>query len=316
MAAAAVAFAVGQMAATDHGRAADYGVTIRPGLVYAVRDGTRLSGDLYLPKGHPGAAVVVAMHGGAWRSGDRSFYKYWGRFLAGNGIALFTIDYRIGKPGAYPAPLHDVVAAIRFLRAKSADLSIDPDRLGLMGDSAGAHLAAMIALASDRFDGGTTDAAGASEPVKVRAVVGFYGIYDMLAQWDHDSKAERRREVLAQKNGDFLVRPPDSITEQFLRASPAQNRRLYVQASPITYATADHKDVRFLLFHGSRDDLVDPQTQSQAFVAALMKAGFSARLIVVPGAQHFWASDAFEKDPRSYGAQAAPQLLKFLEDTL
>jgi len=70
-----------------------------------------------------------------------------------------------------------------------------------------------------------------------------------------------------------------------------------------------------LLIHGTHDDIVDPQTQSQAFLTALKQAGFFARTIVVPGSGHFWASDPVE-EADSYGAQTAPQMLRFLQGAL
>jgi acetyl esterase/lipase len=280
--------------------AAEYEVSKRFGVVYALHDHTRLAGDFYLPKGHTKAPVVVAMHGGGWRGGSRGFYKYWGPFLARHGFALFTIDYRLGKPGAYPAAIYDVKAAVQFVRAKAAEFDIDPDRIGVMGDSAGGYLAAMLALASDRFTEHDREDANTETPVDVKAVIGFYGIYDMAAQWKQDMK----------------VTPGDSITQDFLGASPSQNPQIYRQSSPVNYVNADRKDVRFLLIHGERDDLVDPSVQSGAFNTALAQAGFASRLVIIPGAAHFWVSDAFEKDPRSFGAIAAPQLLQFLQGSL
>lgn len=137
-------------------------------------------------------------------------------------------------------------------------------------------------------------------PIGVKAVVGFYGVYDMLAQWKHDQ----------------LARPRDQITEKYLGMSPMQNRRIYFNSSPISYATIDKTQTRFLLINGANDDIVDPPTQSEAFLNALNSAGISVRRIVVPGAGHFWASDPFEGDPISFGAQTAPRLLRFLQDSL
>ena len=170
---------------------------------------------------------MVAFHGGAWRSGSRAFYKYWGPFLARNGYAVFTVDYRLGKPGRYPAAVDDAKAAVEFVRARADEFQIDAERVGLMGNSAGGHLAALLALAAGRFAAAHGDDADAAIPVNVKAVVGFYGIYDMLAQWNHDASAEQKQEIVAQRNRDFIPRPHDSITQQFLGASPAQNPRLY-----------------------------------------------------------------------------------------
>jgi acetyl esterase/lipase len=155
----------------------------------------------------------------------------------------------------------------------------------------------------------------------VKAVVGFYGIYDMLAQWNHDTLAEQKQEIVAQRNRDFIPRPRDSITQQFLGASPAQNPRLYSESSPISYATADgqivdRNKVRFLLINGARDELVEPESQSGAFAAALTNAGFSVQRFVIPEAGHFWVSDPFERNPQSFGAMAATPLLRFLDASL
>ena len=310
MAALAVALVFG------HASAAEFGVSTRPGLVYAEHDGTKLIGDLYLPKGRAKVPAMVAIHGGGWQVGDRGYYKYWGPFLARKGYALFTIEYRLGKAGVYPAAVYDAKAAIQFVRAKAAEFDIDPDRIGLIGDSAGGYFAAMVALAGDQFNSAYRDDPNAGTPINVKAVVGFYGIYDMPAQWKHDMLAQRKHEMLAQRNHDLISRPNDNITEKFLGVSPMQSRRIYLESSPISYATIDRNQVRFLLIHGSRDDLVDPPSQSGAFFAALTRAGFFVRRIIIPGASHFWASDPFEDQPRSYGAMVAPRLLRFLEDSL
>ena len=299
-----------------HASRADYGFRTRPDLVYAEHDGTKLVGDLYLPKGRAKVPALVAIHGGGWQAGDRAYYKYWGPFLARNGYALFTIEYRLGKAGVYPAAVYDAKAAIQFVRAKAVEFDIDPDRIGLIGDSAGGYFAAMVALAGDQFNSAYRDDPNADTPINVKAVIGFYGIYDMLAQWKHDTLAQQKHEKLAQRNHDLISRPGDNITEKFLGVSPMQSRRIYVESSPISYATVDRNQVRFLLIHGNRDDLVDQPSQSGAFLAALTRAGFFVRRIIIPRAGHFWASDPFEYQPRSYGAMVAPRLLRFLEGSL
>jgi acetyl esterase/lipase len=208
-----------------------------------------------------------------------------------------------------------------FVRARADEFHIDPQRVGLMGDSAGGHLAALLALAADRFTEGHGDDANAANAIDVKAVVGFYGIYDMLAQWNHDAGAVQKQENLALRNRDLIPRPHDSITEQFLGASPAQNPRIYSESSPISYATAgasvaERNTVRFLLINGARDELVDPESQSGAFAAALTSGAFSVQRLVIAEAAHFWVSDPFEKEPRSFGAMAATPLLRFLDASL
>jgi len=281
-------------------QSADYEIGSEVGLVFAEHDGTRLVGDFYQPKGRAKAPVLVAIHGGGWQIGSRDFYRYWGPFLARNGYAVFAIEYRLGAPGAYPAAIYDAKAAIQFVRAKAGNFNLDPDRVGLIGDSAGAHIAALMALAGHQYDAAYRDDANAAVPIGVKAVVGFYGVYDLLAQWKHD----------------LVSRPRDNIVEKFLGASPMQNRRVYFEASPISYATVDGNHTRFLLIHGTDDDIVDSENQSGALLTALAQAGFFVRRIILPGAGHFWASDPFEGEPHSYSALAVPRLLRFLESSL
>jgi len=292
--------ALAMLLMVGHASAAEYEIVNHPDIVFAEHDRTKLVGDLYLPKGRAKAPVLVAIHGGGWQVGNRQFYRYWGLFLARAGYAVFAIDYRLGKPGVYPAAVYDAKAAVQFVRAKAAELDLDPDRIGLVGDSAGAHLAAQVALAGDQYTSAYRDDANAAVSANVKCVIGFYGVYDMLAQWTHD----------------LTTRPNDKIVEKFLGASPMQNRRLYFDASPISYATVDHNQVRFLLIHGTDDDIVDPPTQSGAFLAALTQSGFFVRRIIIPGAGHFWSSDPFESEPHSYSATAIPRLMRFLESSL
>ena len=117
-----MAAALAMLLAAGHAAAAEYEIVNHADLVFAEHDGTKLAaGDLYLPKGRSKAPVLVAVHGGGWQIGSKQFYRYWGFFLARAGYAVFAVDYRLGKPGVYPAAAYDVKAAIQFVRAKAAD---------------------------------------------------------------------------------------------------------------------------------------------------------------------------------------------------
>jgi acetyl esterase/lipase len=280
-----------------------YEVAIKPDILFAEHDEVKLLGDLYRPKGLPKAPVLVAAHGGGWQLGDRKFYRHWGNYLAENGYAVFAIEYRLMKPGVktWPGAVCDTKAAVQFVRAEAAELGLDPDRIALIGDSAGAHLSALVALAGDEplFAARYRDDRYASIPADVKAVVGFYGVYDMVAQWEHDQ----------------ITRPRDPIVEKLLGGPPMVSRRTYFDASPLSYATVDKNSTRFLLIYGREDDIVDPATQSEKFLTALKQAGFFARTIVVPGAGHFWSVDPVE-EPGSFGAYVGPKLLRFLDGSL
>ena len=130
-----------------------------------------------------------------------------------------------------------------------------------MGDSAGGHLDALVGLAADQFTAEYRGDANYAVPANVKVVIAVYGVYDMLAQWQHDQ----------------IARPRDQITEKYLGASPMQNRRVYFDSSPMSYTTIDRSRARFLIIHGTADDVVDPATQSQAFQNALNQSGVYVR---------------------------------------
>jgi acetyl esterase/lipase len=276
---------------------------IKPDILFAVHDGVELLGDLHYPRGLDKAPVLVAVHGGGWQIGARDVYQRWGPYLASRGYALFAIEYRLMKPGAktWPGAAYDVKAAVQYVRANAAKLGVDPDRIALIGDSAGAHLSALVALAGEEplLSTQYRDGPHAGVSSAVKAVIGFYGVYDMAAQWEHDQ----------------IWRPRDQITEKFLGGPPSVSRRVFFDASPLSYATVDKNSTRFLLIYGREDEIVDAATQSDRFLIALKQAGFFARNIVIPEAGHFWAADPVE-EAGSFGARAAPRLLRFLEAAL
>ncbi len=278
-------------------------IEMRRDLKYATHDGVALAGDYYVPNAPGKYPVVVAAHGGGWQGGTRTGYRSWGPYLAEHGIALYAIDYRLAKPGqpSYPQAVEDVRAAIQFVKYKAADLKADPDRVGLMGDSAGAHLAALVGIAGN---GAPAKHAYPDDPyatlsVQVKAVVAFYGIYDMVQQWTHDQ----------------IARPRDQIVEKFLGQTPMDDRKIYFDASPISYAIRANNKTSFFLTWGTADDIADPATQSEAFLLALKQAEFFVRGAPVVGAPHFWMGDPFD-DPRGHVGFVAPQILRFLEGRL
>jgi acetyl esterase/lipase len=283
--------------------AIEHEVAIKPDIMFAEHDGVKLFGDLYLPRASGKAPVLVGVHGGGWQLGDRKFYRHWGGYLAKHGFAVFAIDYRLMKPKVrtWPGVVGDCRAAVQFVRARAADLGLDPDRIGMIGDSAGAHLSALVALAGDEplFSGQYPNDSCNATAANVKAVIGFYGVYDMLAQWEHDQ----------------ITRPRDSVTEKLLGGPPMVSRKTFFEASPLSYATVDKNSVRFLLIYGREDDIVDPATQSEKFLTGLKQAGFFARTIVVPGAGHFWSVDPVE-EPGSFGSYAGPRVLRFLTGAL
>ncbi len=262
------------IAQTDH--------EVRKALEYATHDGVKLSGDLYLPKAPGPHPVIVAIHGGGWQIGGPFGYQHWGPYLANRGYAVYAISYRLSKPGqkTFPEALHDVRAAIQFLKGRAGELRINPDRIGVMGDSA---------YKNDPH---------ASQSAKVKVAVPIYGVFDMYHQWQHDLES----------------RPRDSIVEKFVGVSAIDDKRPYFDASPLSYVSAKNNSTSFLVVWGTRDDIVDFKSQSEAFMLALKQAGYFVRPVPVEGAPHFWVWDPVDDtNPNGF---LAPKLLRFLQQRL
>ena len=244
-----------------------------------------LYADMYRPTGVGIPPIAIAVHGGGWRGGDRAMYAYLGPFLADRGIAVLSIDYRLvaGERNRYPAALDDVRAAVAYVRANHAALGVDPQRIALMGDSAGAQLAALATLSGGPALG-------------IRAAVCVYGVYDMAAQWMHDAGTRA-----------------DSITAAFLGAPLTENRRLYHDASPLSYVTTANNATAMFVAWGTLDDIVDP-SQATTFVTALKLAGFFVRTATV-AAGHYWINDPID-EPESFSGFTARRIARFLQARL
>ncbi len=270
-------------------------------LEYAVHDGVSLKGHLWKPAGPGPHPVLVTIHGGGWRVGSADNYLQWGPAIAEQGIAMLSICYRLTLPGnkaVWPQAPNDVRAAVQYIRGRAAELDLDGGRIAMMGDSAGAHLSALIALAGDSpmFAGAYPEDPFSNHPTTVKAVIGNYGVYDMVQQWQHDQG----------------VRHADHIVQYFLGCAPTENRRLYFDASPMSYAIKSNNKTSFLLTHGTEDDVVD-RIQTDAFHDALKGAGFYTRKLIVQGAGHYATQEPFDA-PRSYSGYLLPRVVKFIRE--
>jgi acetyl esterase/lipase len=278
----------------------DTGITIQNGIAYANHDGVELLGDLYLPKDAKSAPALVAVHGGGWVAGARNAFQFWGPYLAARGIAVFSVSYRLAvKEKTFPQAVQDVLAGVQFVRGKAGAFGIDPQRIGLIGASAGAHLASLAALSGKKFIGGYPQDAFATVDASVKALVAVYGIYDVVAMWTNYQLQGGR----------------DNNIQKFIGASPMDNRQTYFDASPISYATFANNAIGVLLITGTEDDLVDRKVQTDPFQLALKQAGFFVRPCIVHGAPHYWMNDPID-EPGSYPGFVAPRLLRFLAERL
>ncbi len=278
-------------------------VAIEHEIEYARHDGERLYGDLYAPAAPGRYPALVLIHGGAWQGGTRARFRYWGPYLAERGYVAFAISYRLSTPErpSYPLNVYDVKAAIQYVRARGTALQVDSERIGVLGASAGGHLAALAALSGDaaQYAGRYPDDPHAAVSTRVRVAVPIYGVYDLLAQWEHDQ----------------LARPRDQFTETYLGGAPMDAPARFVEASPLYWATVANNQAAFLVVWGTEDDVVDASTQAVRFVTALKRADVYTRTVPIVGAPHYWIDEPLD-EPTSYTRFLAPRLLRFLDDRL
>ncbi len=189
-------------------------------------------------------------------------------------MAVAAVDYRRSLEARFPAQLHDLKAAVRYLRCYADDLGISTGSIGCVGESAGGHLAALLGLTGRRAElEGAVGVVGPSSAVQV--VVDWYGVSNMATM----PRTPMPPHVAATLPPE-VTRPPEDI---LLDGVDAQT---YADASPVNHTSADSPP--FLLLHGT-DDSVVPYSQSEELLAALTAAGASAELVPVTGADHIFA---------------------------
>lgn len=247
-------------------------------ILYAETDGHRLVLDLYLPPS-PRPPLLIWVHGGAWREGSKAQVPVTRLLDLGWGIA--SIAYRLSTVAPFPAQLHDLHAAIRFLRGESASLGFEAERLAIAGESAGGHLALLAALTArhPHFCGNLGHHPGESSTVQ--AAVSFYGPTHLTT-------------ILSQSTPHGLnVRIP--ALQLLLGAQPEDAPDLAHQASPVTHV--DEKAPPVLLIHGDQDPQV-PVNQSLELMGVYQARGHRDRcqLEWVHGAAH--GGEAFYEEAR------------------
>ena len=261
--------------------------------------------DLYLPDAATSPLpLVVFIHGGAWMAGDKRnevAASVIPVFLD-EGYAVASINYRLSGEAIFPAQLLDVKAAIRWLRANVATYGIDPDRIAALGESAGAHLAALLGTSAGvaEFD----DPAYGNPEVSsaVNAVVDFYGPVDLVAADVMLAANPACAETLRSAN------EPDPASSQLLGAPPDEVPELAATANPITYLQPGRIVPPFLIEHGDVDCVVPYQGSVALHEAIEAFAGPGrSQLVIVPGSGHYTEFDA---------ASQVPTVLAFLADTI
>jgi acetyl esterase/lipase len=283
-----------------------------PGVVYSQPTGYRpLTLDLYLPaetvdRPPDGFPLVLFIHGGAWLGGDA---RHSGAFvdfpdvlasLAARGYVVASMEYRLSGEASFPAQIQDVKAAIRGLRADSSKYGIDPARAATWGVSAGAHLAALAAVACKAA---TLEPAGAAKASDcVQGAVAWYGVFDLAT-----IAAQARRDKAMSR--DVRDAPEWRLLGCF--ASKCKKGRI-AAASPITYVDAN--DPPMLLIVGDADRTV-PYHQTLEMADKLTAAGVPNELMVLSGVGHGLIGPTPEQT-RDANLKALDATFRFIDQTL
>jgi len=241
-------------------------IVVKRAITYATAGSHRLKLDLYLPErtGTP-APTVVLIHGGAWLFGTRYQLHWYGRRLAQAGYAAAAIGYRMLPAYPFPYCLHDCKAAVRWLRLHADEYGMDATRIAAFGNSAGGHLAGL--LATTRLTDGLEGPDNPGPSSEVQAAISMYGAVDLT-----EYRTWRERGMIKRMGSEFVG--------YFVRLSGGriEGVNAWEASSPITFA---HKDAAPMLFiHGTHDFLVDV-AQSRRFVERMQEVGAHAELMTL-----------------------------------
>jgi acetyl esterase/lipase len=220
---------------------------------------------------------VLLIHGGAWRQGDRKQLRGYGIALARRGFVCAAVEYRLSGEAKWPAQLHDVKAALRFVRSQSAQLGVDPAKISVSGNSAGGHLALLLAGTRNQpeFDG---DGGHPGVSTDCAACIAFYP-------------------------PTKLLQPQPGTPEGGLFAADVDEAAVRL-ASPIEHARKDFPPTQ--LIHGNRDQIVPPRASLKMY-EALSSAGAPVELHLYNGAPHGFDAN------RDLGRQCIELMALFLD---
>jgi acetyl esterase/lipase len=258
---------------------------------YCFEDGQPVQMTLFAPErvSRP-APVVIQVHGGRWQTGT-SFtslaQSLTATELVDAGFVVASIDYRLAPQYPWPDQIIDVECAVRYLRAESSNLGIDPDEIGAWGDSAGGQLVSLLGTAPDVA--GWTQGEYRAESDHVAAVVDEFGPADLGAtDWPHRSAV---------------------MIRNVFGAWPTKSNAALMAASPVTYVAPG--DPPFLILQGT-DDQVVPVSQSETLAARLRANRVPVDLVLVARGQHGLASDGESPSP----GVISELITRFFERTL
>jgi acetyl esterase/lipase len=255
-------------------------------VIFAQPGDETLRVDLRLPTGDGPFPAVLCLHGGGWVGGSRKQMAQTLEVLARRGYVAAAPDYRLAPKHRWPACVEDCKAAVRWLRGNAGKYRIDPERVGVVGLSAGGHLACLLGV-TEPSDGLEGTGGHPDRPSRVQAVVSFAAPTDLTAD--------------ALQTDEVRVRN----LEPLFGGTLAAKRDDYRKASPALYQPRTPPP--FLLIHGA-DDAVVPVAQARALAEAMKRAGADARVIELQGEGQTWAGPSLTR--------SIDQMLTFLDGAM
>lgn len=260
--------AAAQLAALFLAAAALHAAPTHQDVEYARVGDQSLKLDLHLPaRGNTQPPLMVWVHGGAWRSGSKKEMPL--APLVARGWAVASVDYRLTPVAPFPANIHDIKAAIRFLRAHQKDYGFDSSRIAIAGSSAGAHLAALVGVTNGHAELEGDVGQHRQQRSDVHAIVSFYG-------------ASNLENILKQSTPYGLgVRVP--ALQLLLRGQPEEKPALARLASPVAHVDAN--DPPLLLIHGVQDPQM-PVSQALEFQGAYEQQGLRVQFVPIYAGAH------------------------------
>ena len=240
------------------------GVVFEKNIEYSNPDDQHLQLNMARPKEGTGPfPAVICIHGGGFRAGSREGFNGLCLQLAEKGYVAVTVSYRLAPKYQFPGAVHDVKAAVRWLRANAKTYHIDPDRIGTTGGSAGGHLAQFLGVTSGvkKFEG---DGGNAEFSSSVKCVVNFYGPSDFTKSYNASVDAK-------------------DVLPLFLGGNLQQERHRHIESSPLYWVTPEAAPTLFV--HGTNDAYVALE-QAEWIVDRMQAADVEATLMTIEGGDH------------------------------
>jgi acetyl esterase/lipase len=272
---------------------------IEKDIVYATVDGVDLKLDMARPLAGAGPyPAVLHFHGGGWQAGDKSHGH--GRIvkLANAGYVAVSVGYRFAPKYSWPLQVYDAKSAVLFLKEHAKEYNIDPDRIGVTGDSAGGYLALMLGF-TDKEDGFEGPVKATSPSTRVQAVVSFCSAGDFTRSLQRKLAPDIDAQITA-----YYKKPLSQVIYEFTGTRDPNDPKL-VKMSAKSYVNAGDPPV--LIFQGELDPLISME-QVTELQQALQAAHVPVKVIVVKGGAHGWYGTLLDETEQ--------QMINFLDERL